>query len=399
MKKSKYNVVFKNIILNTKSLAKIKLDNVHLDNFNLEKFELFSKEEIKILSDNGFLVKSNEEELNEIIDKLEKKEKNEMRLIIFPTIQCNFRCKYCYEEKEDINLDDKYYEKIIELIKNFSGTDILISWFGGEPSLKSERIISLLKTVKDLCDKKNIKLQSSMTTNFYLINLKMLEKLVNCGINFFQVTLDGTEEIHNKYRPLINGCGSFDKVFENLHQALQSNLEFKIVLRLNYDNKTNYSNFFEMMIPFSNDKRFSFELHPICNWDNQIRDYTCDDLETKSREKEIRNIMNSLNIKYDYENSYSKYMPCYACMKNNYIIDSKGNIKKCTVHLSDKDNYIGKLEKFEEIDDSHWTKYKYNECPECEIFPLCLGKMCKYKNIDSFEMCRKESVMMIENEI
>lgn len=185
MKKSKYNVVFQNIILNTKSLAKIKLDDEHLDNFNLEKFELFSNEEIKILSDNGFLVKSNEDELNEIINKLQEKEKNEMRLIIFPTMQCNFRCKYCYEEKDDINLDNKYYEKIIELIKNFSGTDILISWFGGEPSLKNERIISFLKTVKDLCVKKDIKLQSSMTTNFYLINLKMLEKLVNSGINFF----------------------------------------------------------------------------------------------------------------------------------------------------------------------------------------------------------------------
>ena len=127
MKKSKYNVVFQNFILNTKSLAKIKFDDVHLDNFNHEKFELFSKEEIKILFDNDFIVKSNEEELNEIIDKLHKKEKNEMRLIIFPTMQCNFRCKYCYEEKEDINLDDKYYDKIIELIKNFSGTDILIS--------------------------------------------------------------------------------------------------------------------------------------------------------------------------------------------------------------------------------------------------------------------------------
>ncbi len=154
MKKSKYNIVFQNIILNTKSLAKIKLDDIHLENFNHGKFELFSKEELKLLSNNGFLVKSNEEELNEIIDKLRKKEKNEMRLIIFPTMQCNFRCKYCYEEKDDINLDDKYYEKIIELIKNFSGTDVLISWFGGEPSLKSERIISILEIIKDICDEK-----------------------------------------------------------------------------------------------------------------------------------------------------------------------------------------------------------------------------------------------------
>ena len=399
MKKSKYNIVFQNIILNTKSLAKIKFDDIHLENFNHGKFELFSKEELKLLSNNGFLVKSNEEELNEIIDKLRKKEKNEMRLIIFPTMQCYFRCKYCYEEKDDINLDDKYYEKIIELIKNFSGTDVLISWFGGEPSLKSERIISFLEIIKDICDKKDIKLQSSMTTNFYLINLKMLERLVNTGVNYFQVTLDGTEETHNQYRPLVNGRGSFDKVYENLNQALHSKFDFKIVLRLNFDNNTDYTNFFKMMIPFSNDKRFSFELNPICNWDNQIRDYTCNEFEVNSREKEIRNIMSTFNIRYDIESIYSKYMPCYACMKNNYIIDSNGNVKKCTVHLNDKNNCLGELDKFEEIDDNSWTKYKYKECPECEVFPLCLGKMCKYKNIDSFEMCRKERVMMIENEI
>lgn len=399
MIKSKYNIVSQNIIFNTKTFAKLKLDEHHLEIFNNGFFDMFNDSEKKLLADNGFLVESNEKELQEITTKLNDKEKNEMRLIIFPTMQCNFRCTYCYEDKTNINLDDEKYSKLIEIIDKFNGKYIYISWFGGEPSLKSSKIISFLKLVKDKCIEKNISLQCGMTTNFYLIDLNMLNNYVNSGIKYFQVTLDGLKMTHDKYRPLVDGSGTFDRVYDNLRQALLSNLDFKIALRLNYDNKTDYKDFFEMMIPFSKDKRFTFEIHPICNWDEKNRDYACNDFETKERKKEIQALMNSLKIQIDNESIFSKYMPCYACLKNNYIVDACGNIKKCTIHLNDKKNCLGKLNEFDNINDDIWTRYKYEECPNCEIFPLCLGKMCKYDNLDTFKKCRDKRVMEIEEEI
>ena len=399
MIKSKFNIISQNIIFNTKTFAKLKLDDQHLKNFKLGLIYKFNENEIKILYENGFLVDSNEIELEEIITKLKIREENELRLIIFPTIDCNFRCLYCYEEKKHINLDLEYYSKIIDLIDNFKGNNIFISWFGGEPSLKSKEIISFLKLVNDKCSEKKKNLISSMTTNFSMIDLKTLTNFVNSGIKYYQVTLDGTKEIHDKYRPLLNGLGSFDRVYNNLLEALNSNLDFEITIRLNFDNKTDYLDFFKMMIPFSKDNRFSFELHPICNFDNIERDYTCTNVEAKEREKEIISIMNSLNIKYNENSIFSKYMPCYACMKNNYIIDECGNIKKCTIHLNDERNNLGNLDNFEKIDDSNWINYKFKECQECEVFPLCLGKMCKYDKLDTFEKCRAERVEEIEQEI
>ncbi|MHB1622528.1 MAG: radical SAM protein, partial [Cuniculiplasma sp.] len=125
-----------------------------------------------------------------------------LKLIIFPTEECNFRCKYCYE---NFNIG-KMKPEVVEGIKNllFERSKDLnrldIEWFGGEPLLAYDIIEDLLIYARNLSKKYNFTLESRMTTNASLFSPKLQPKLIGLGITEYQISFDGDREMHDKYR-------------------------------------------------------------------------------------------------------------------------------------------------------------------------------------------------------
>ncbi len=86
----------------------------------------------------GFLVSNDEDEqakgklkyYERIFDRL-------LSLTFLTTEQCNFRCKYCYEDFEKGKMKDEVVNGVIRYLKknlsSYSG--VSIDWFGGEPLL------------------------------------------------------------------------------------------------------------------------------------------------------------------------------------------------------------------------------------------------------------------------
>ena len=65
-------------------------------------------------------------------------------LTINPTLACNFACPYCFEKQHpDIFMNGTIENKIINFINLHKGAKILdVTWFGGEPLLAFDRIVS-----------------------------------------------------------------------------------------------------------------------------------------------------------------------------------------------------------------------------------------------------------------
>ncbi|NUV00532.1 hypothetical protein XO12_10720 [Marinitoga sp. 1154] len=94
-----------------------------------------------------------------------------------------------------------------------------------------------------LLNEKKIIYESSIITNGYLLNKKIIEKLKEIKVTHLQITVDGIKELHDVRRFLANKKGTFDIIMKNIKYAER---EFNIALRINLDKKI-YENFDEFL--------------------------------------------------------------------------------------------------------------------------------------------------------
>ncbi len=395
---SKYNILIDNILYNTKTKSVIELDENTRNKIKKANIDNFSSDEINILKENGFLIEKEKDDYEDILNQLEKVEKENLNIIFFATLECNFRCLYCYEDHINEYVSRDQYNNILNIIKELKEIKCInISWFGGEPTIRSNDIIYFLTELNEYAKQNNIKVTSNMTTNFYLVNYKLFTKFLELGLRDFQVTLDGLATTHDKYRPLVGNKGSFDQVNENLLSAKNSEEKFKINLRLNFDKTTDYTEYLTYINKtFLCDSRFKITIHEIGQWGRKL-DFACEANEIENRYNEIWGIMKKIGIPLESNNKINFVSSCYACYKNSICIMPNGNILKCTVHLDDDNNIVGNLNNntfF--IDDSFWTNMHFKECPKCIAFPTCLGKLCIYRTPKTFSECNQNAHNYLE---
>ena len=102
------------------------------------------------------------------------------------------------------------------IIKNTQkGDEIIFGLFGGEPLLRFDQIEKITEYIKKETANAGFRNRISITTNGTLLTEKTLEFIKKHDISLC-ISIDGPEEVHNKYRVYKNGRGSFKKVYENI---------------------------------------------------------------------------------------------------------------------------------------------------------------------------------------
>ncbi len=84
-------------------------------------------------------------------------------LYVAPTMNCNFRCFYCFEEghKHQATMTEETALKIVRFLKVQNKNEVNIVWFGGEPMLGFDLIMFLCRQLQN----EGIDYTSSMITN------------------------------------------------------------------------------------------------------------------------------------------------------------------------------------------------------------------------------------------
>ncbi|MBI6060835.1 radical SAM protein [Clostridium perfringens] len=327
-----------------------------------------------------------------------------LNINVIPTNDCNFNCIYCFQKHEKgTTISNDVEENILKYLNNnlHKFKKLYINWFGGEPLTIKEKIISLNKRIKNICREKKVSYLGRITTNGYELDLNTFKNLFKNNVLIYYISIDGSEQFHNRQRPLKNGGETYRRIIENLldiKNNIKSNV-FKIEIRVNISksNLKDMENFLkEYRDLFSNDSRFRLVLDKVNEWGEKVS-------EIKDELINYKDIIKWADIAQEYGIKMSNLTVdnleteiCQAPQKNGFIIMYDGTVRKCQMAMvSDTDkniDLIGKINKDGELiknkNEQLWVKPNLSkQCEYCVALPLCLGSKCVYNKFIKGENC------------
>ena len=191
----------------------------------------------------GYLVDRAEEEKQfktKYLNFIDEREKDELQLFFVPWYTCNFNCSYCFQD-EYTNANDKVEQEVIDAFftyidSQFANRRKYITLFGGEPLLNSP---AKKETISKIITEANRrKLDIALVTNGYHI-ADYIDILKSARIREIQITMDGTQEIHDARRKLKGGKGSFNEISEGVDLLLKNNIPVNLRMVVDKDNIDN----------------------------------------------------------------------------------------------------------------------------------------------------------------
>lgn len=406
MKTSKYNIYLDEnnnyYIFNQLSSALTEVDK--------DLYNILQKGEISKIKDNNLIQELYESnyicddsliEENQILtaNKLHRYSNDFARITILPTINCNFKCWYCYESHiesvmtpENMNAVFTFCKYIIthNRIKTFH-----LDWFGGEPLLYFDEIIyPLASQIKILCKENDIIFIHTITTNGYLITKSMIEKFKEISLNSFQITLDGAEFHHNKTRFTNDDKETYKKIVDNIISLCHNMEDINMSVRINYTPK-NLSSIDQIAYSFPKNIRNVISIEPQLVW--QFKD-TINSISNTIKEKL------ETFIKLGYKNSglITPRMNCGCYVENmlQFVISYDLKVYKCTARdFLLNETSIGKINnKGTFCPNANYYNYfvssyiENENCLACRFLPSCHG-MCIQKKIEkAIPKCPKEEI-------
>jgi len=222
-------------ILSEAEAEKIK----SLSNGSTEKDSDFLAE----LADKGYFADASAEASlfrNRYLDFLDSRDTDEIQIFFVTNYSCNFACSYCYQDQYS-NPGTELNEEIINAFfsyvnREFAGRKKYVTVFGGEPLLPSPRQKKLISYIIEKANESGLEL--SYVTNGYSLE-EYAEILSNGRIREVQVTLDGTETIHNSRRFLKGGEGTFSKIVKGIDACLSKGIEINLRIVVDKENIDN----------------------------------------------------------------------------------------------------------------------------------------------------------------
>lgn len=319
-----------------------------------------------------------------------------LELTLLPTEKCNFRCVYCYEDFLIGRMKPGTVAGIKALVRrrveNHGLKHLRVEWFGGEPLLAKSVVLDLSREFHQHLVSGGLReLDCSMTTNGYELTLPVFAELVECGVNFFQISLDGDEERHNTTRRYASGKGTFEQIYRNILAAHTSAFDFTIMLRIHImpgNEDSLYSLAQRLARDIQGDPRFTIFLRDISNLGGGGSK-----LELITRAEAIRiskvlqlffseegfKVENGVESEFESqviltglspgnaalkeldENQIRVNHVCYAAKPNHLLVRANGRLGKCTVALASDHNDVGYIteEGFVRLDPNKmqfWTR-------------------------------------------
>lgn len=378
----------------TNALARIEPEKYQqFINFAKAQTPIDDSELKKQLTMGGFLLEDNVDELALLRLRLHstRYDSTSFGLTLAPTMDCNFRCVYCYESKviHHTYMGVEVQEAVVKLleerakhIRNFS-----VTWYGGEPLLAFETILRLSKRFIEICEKNDITYTAGIITNGYLLTREKAEMLAAAKVTFYQITIDGTRESHDASRPLKNGAGTYDKIFDNLVQCADLLTNVSMRVNVGHNNVQAVDSIFEKLeesglsdhvVPYlgkiTNDNGDP-ELEPICFTTSEFA---------------------KLDLQYTFSHSsHLDWFGKYPTLKGNYcgadcyqamVIDPDGFIYRCWNEIGNHSYAVANL--LRSTPDSLSLYFDYMlfdpttdpQCSHCDVLPLCMGG-CPYYRV------------------
>ncbi len=295
-----------------------------------------------------------------------------LSITVTPSMECNARCFYCYEEgvragkmkKEDA-------DKIVEcLLKLNPKEKIELTWFGGEPLLNQEWMDYFSLKLKEA----GIDFNAFMISNGSKITDSVIQKMKNdWNISSIQITFDGDEEEYCKRKDYVDQDETiYFKMLSIIKKLVKEGISVQIRLNIDLDNiESIYSVTSDIEQIFNKYDNITF--YPAF-LNGSKRKMTEDEKVDIIKEifKRLKNIKMLPVNSYLYK--YPKTQACYYNVPTAFSVDTNGNIYNCEHFLGHKEKAIGNIyDDWSKIDNRREVSGKRLECQKCVFLPKCQG--------------------------
>lgn len=322
--------------------------------------------------------------------------KGSLTLTIAPTMACNFACGYCFQglNKPTKKMTPDVQDAIIDFVKAKKDLKALsIVWYGGEPLMGRDSIFRLSDRLIAYCDKNKIAYSAGIVSNAWFLTAETAAQLHTRRVRWVQVTIDGDRDTHDKMRPLTSGGRTFDRILDNIEQALDETA-MSIQARVNVG-VSNVERADAMLDDFAARRlgqrgNFGVYFAPIeASTPESGSAFT----EKLSRAEFNRKVL-ALEGKARQLGFAGIQTPpsgfsgmCVAASNSGYVVAGNGDVHKCWETAHDPSKRTGSIFEPEKLHESvnatlwsQWTPFDNATCRDCKILPMC-GGFCAHRFI------------------
>jgi len=155
------------------------------------------------------------------------------------TKRCNLKCVHCYAQAIDPEgVDDISTAQAKALIDDLSAYGAPVMLFsGGEPLVRKDLVeLASYATSKGM--------RAVISTNGTLITKEKARELKNVGLSYVGISLDGGEEIHDKFRGV---PGAFKKALQGVENCMAEGLKVGLRFTINKRNQGEVPTIFKIV--------------------------------------------------------------------------------------------------------------------------------------------------------
>ena len=346
----------------------------------------FEKEEINCLCKSRIIVENDEDELSfcKSIILPRRFDPTIANITIAPTMDCNFRCFYCFEEHPKEYMSEEVVQSVIHYINNQKqAKHFNFTWFGGEPLMAFPTIRKIWQSIQIPQDATR---SVTVITNGYYMTREVVDAMKELEIQTVQITMDGLFESYNAVKQMKTDRNCFQKLMDNVDYFAKIHKDILLSVRVNLDKKT--MNEFVKMNDFIHQRYSSndnIQVYPAFlkknSQNEKIRRSACFCGPEDVAEFAISSFEATGNVWILYpENHFNE---CAILSVNSIAIDPSGRVYKCWEIIGDKRYAFGHLDKEGNVivtEPKILNRYLYgadpfsdNECLQCAYYPICFG--------------------------
>lgn len=390
-------------------------------------FPALTTAEVALLADRGYLTEDSDEHEQEMVASvasvLHDEAAKQPSLLALPTLDCNYRCTYCFERPVQLNLrreGSRHLElELLDIRASHQAGNVVMTpvtvdamfnaivavrdahgderdgcqivLYGGEPlDSANEPVVRYL-----IEQGRQRRFRFSAITNGHDLE-HFIDLFGPGGIEQVQVSIDGPEQIHDKRRIALGSEKSYRKVIGNVNRLLERGdtlVQIRVHLDLN-----NIDHFEELLGEFG---RSGWLDHPnLLIYTNTVYKMTpgqpvSTDIALNEMDQRLRHIAKqhrNLLLNAPSINMRAKWMPALLnglqvpvqgnyCTANTgqYVFAPDGHIYSCWESVGKADSRIGtyfsdgKADlRLDEMKTAQWFTRHVGLIPECTACPMAL---------------------------
>jgi uncharacterized protein len=322
-------------------------------------------------------------------------------VVIVPTKACNLGCYYC-SQRHTARAAPVMTPAVAAAVLQFTRKLILsrrsrekftVSFYGGEPLLAVDTLVSIMAGLRELEAKEGLALSLPVVTNGVLLPTLAGSPLLDL-MTGIHVTLDGWRPAHDEVRRDHAGGPTYDRILEGIALACSRGRRVGVRLHVNRVTEDEVGLVLDDLAaaglsPEAGDYvyfNWRVDMQSCANVDDCQDHYAAEYQAARPRFSELLAIARRHRIggafnrfKDGFQRPRPTTMSCAASSTSQFVVDGDGTLNNCLSRL-DADGVIGLLDaqgrphfnaRYYELMAAGW--WTGSVCSRCAYLPICAG--------------------------